>query len=133
MAGKFIDLKVIDGSRMIVNKAYITQVTPTHGTEFADGADVVLLVFGEEGAVQVPVPASAVPNLIAALNLDSPESLFLELRVLNGSRIILNRDYITHVCPTHGTDLNNGATVTVWGFDIEIGAREIPSLLPLLS
>ena len=133
MSGKFVDLKMIDGSRWIINTAYITQVSPTHGTEIADGADIVFLVFGEEGLLQGSVPASGVTGLLDALRLNNKDSQFVDLKVLNGSRIILNREYITHVRPTYGIDLNDGATVTVWGLDIEVGAREVPSLLPLLA
>jgi len=133
MSGKFIDLKLIDGTRIIVNATYITQVSPSHGTDIADGADVVFLVFGEQGLVQASVPASGVPNLLRALQLEKDNAQFVDLKTLDGTRVILNRDYITHVVPTHGNDLNDGATVTVWGVDIEIGAREVPSLLPLLA
>lgn len=133
MSGKFVDLKLIDGSRIIVNTTYITQVSPTHGAEVADGADVVFLVFGDNGLVQASIPASGVPSLLNALNLDKTDSQFVDLRTLDRSRVILNTEYITHVAPTHGTDLNDGAIVTVWGVDIQIGAREVPSLLPLLA
>ena len=133
MPGKFVDLKLIDGSRIIVNTSYISQISPTHGTEIADGADVVFLVFGEQGLVQASVPASGVSGLLKVLQLEKDDSQFVDLKALGGSRVILNRDYITHVVPTHGNDLNDGATVTVWGIDIEIGAREVPSLLPLLA
>jgi len=133
MSGKFVDLKLIDGSRWIINTTYITQVSPTHGTEIADGADVVFIVFGEETLLQGSVPASGVTGLLNALRLGSSDSQFVDLKALEGPRIILNREYITHVRPTHGVDLNDGATVTVWGIDIGIGAREVPSLLPLLA
>lgn len=133
MSGKFVDLKLIDGSRLIINATYIIQISPTHGAEIADGADVVFLVFGEQGLVQGSIPASAVPGLFKALNLDRIDSQFVDLKVLNGSRVILNKEYITHVVPTHGTDLNDGATLTVWGIEIEIGAREVPGLLPILA
>ena len=133
MSGKFVDLKLIDGSRVIINTTYIIQISPTHGVEIADGADVVFLVFGEQGLVQGSIPASGVPGLFKALNLDKIDSQFVDLKVLNGSRVILNKEYITHVVPTHGTDLNDGATLTVWGIEIEIGAREVPALLPILA
>lgn len=133
MAGKFVDLKLIDGSRIIVNTTYITQVSPSHGSEIADGADVVFVVFGEHGLVQASVPASGIPSLLKALQLDKGDSQFVDLKVLGGSRVIFNREYITHVVPTHGSDLNDGATVTVWGVDFEIGARDVASLLPLLA
>jgi len=133
MSGKFVDLKLIDGSRLIINTTYIIQISPTHGAEIADGADVVFLVFGEQGLVQGSIPASAVPGLFKALNIDKIDSQFVDLKVLNGSRVILNKEYITHVVPTHGTDLNDGATLTVWGIEIEIGAREVPALLPILA
>ena len=132
MSNKFADLKLIDGSRVIVNTTYITQVSPTHGTDFANGADVVFIVFGENGAVQVSVPATAVSVLLDSLNLEK-SSQFIDITSIDGSRTIFNRDYITHVSATYGADLSNGANVSVWGFEIQIGAKEVPSLLPLLS
>jgi hypothetical protein len=132
MTKKFADLKLVDGSRIIVNTSYITQVSPTHGSDLSNGADVVFIVFGEVGVVQASVPASEVSTLIGALDLGK-DSQFIDITALNSARIILNRDYITHVTATHGTDLSNGADVSVWGVDIHVGAKEVPSLLPLLA
>ncbi len=132
MSKKFVDLKLIDGTRIIVNTTYITQVSPTHGTDFANGADVVFIVFGEQGVVQGAVPATGVSDLLAAMNLGG-DSQFIDITAITGARIILNREYITHITATHGADLANGADVSVFGFDIQIGAKEVPSLLPLIA
>lgn len=132
MAAKFVDLKLVDGSRIIVNTAYITQVSPTHGTDLENGADVVFIVFGEDGVVQGSVAAKEVSSLLNALNADE-ESRFIDITTLSGARVIFNRDFITHVTATHGNDLSNGADVSVWGIEVQIGAKEVSSLLPLLT
>jgi len=132
MGSKFVDIRTLDGSRVFINSAYIFQVSPTHGTDFANGADVAFIIFGEAGAVQVSVPATEVTSVLDVLDLDNG-SQFIEVTVLNGAKVILNKDYITHIEPTHGTDLTNGATLTVFGVAIDIGAKEVPSLLPLIS
>ena len=61
------------------------------------------------------------------------DSQFIDITAITGARIILNREYITHITATHGADLANGADVSVFGFDIQIGAKEVPSLLPLIA
>ncbi len=132
MAAKFVDLKLVDGSRIIVNTAYITQISPTHGNDLENGADVVFIVFGEHGVVQGSVAAKEVPSLLNVLSLGK-DSQFIDIVSLAGARVILNRDFITHVTATHGNDLSNGADVSVWGVEIQIGAKEVPSLLPLLT
>jgi uncharacterized protein YlzI (FlbEa/FlbD family) len=131
MASKFVDIKLIDGNRLIVNTNYIFQVSPTHGTDFANGADVVFIVYGEDGVGQVSVPATAVNELLNVLHADNG-SQFIEVTVLNGAKVILNKDYITHVQAMHGNDLTNGAVLTVFGVQVEIGAKEVHALLPLL-
>lgn len=128
---RFVDLTLVEGGRILVNTSYITQVSPTHGNDLENGADVAFIVFGEDGLVQVSIPAKAVPTLMSALN-QANEGQFIDITALNGERVIFNRDYITHVTATHGIDLANGADIYVWGVQIPVGAKEVPSLLPLL-
>ncbi|WP_200380082.1 hypothetical protein [Rubrivivax gelatinosus] len=58
---KFIDVRAVGGARVFLNAEYISHVTPTHGRDFSDGAD--LTVFG----AQFQVPASAVPAVLKGL------------------------------------------------------------------
>ena len=131
MSKKFLNLMLVDGSRLLLNFSYITQITPTHGDDFTDGADVVFISMGESGVLQASVPASQVDSVLKSITNEA--SPFVDLKVLSGQRIILNEDYITHIAPTYGSDLADGADISIWGSIVQIPASSVKSLAKLVS
>lgn len=127
MSSSFLDLRAGDGTRVLVNTTYITQVTPTHGADVNDGVDVVFMTFGEDALSQISVPASKVGPVLSAINEIGGK--FVDLKAVDGNRIILNAEYITHVAPTHGSDFADGADVTIWGATVSVPASAVSSVL----
>lgn len=120
MTRRFIRIKASDGSALLLNPTYITQITPIHGNDVNDGVDLLLIVFGETGVVQIDVPASQVQHLLSIVL--AAEANFIDISTTSGERIILNTEYITHISPMHGNDFNDGANVSVFGNLIQVPA-----------
>lgn len=131
MTKRFIDLRAGDGARVLVNTSYITQVTPTHGSNFEDGLEVVVITFGAESVGQISVPASKSNSVLSAIQ-DS-DGKFIDIKLVDGGRIFLNADYVTHVVPTHGTDYSDGATVSVFGNTLQVPASGVPTILKAIG
>jgi uncharacterized protein YlzI (FlbEa/FlbD family) len=132
MTRRFVDLKLVDGSRLIVNATYITQVSTTHGNDFGNGAEVYFLTLGEDGQlVCATVPATQVPTLVGALIED--DSRFIHLTTSDGQETILNSEYITHIEPTHGSNLADGADVIVWGTVIQVPASKVSAIVSFIG
>lgn len=130
MPSRFVDLKLVSGDRLILNTNYIMLITPTHGDDFNDGADVSFISFGEAGVHQVSVPASQVDTLMKSVS--DPNSTFLDLKPLGGSRLVINYEHVTHITPTHGVNLADGADVAIWGMQVQIPASGISALSKVL-
>jgi hypothetical protein len=131
MTKRFLDLQAGDGTRVVVNTSYITQVTPTHGTDFSDGLEVVFITFGDGSAAQISVPASKSGAALSAIK-DS-DGKFIDVKLVSGVRVYLNADYVTHVLPTHGTDYSDGATVSIFGTNVEVPASGVPAILTAIG
>ena len=131
MQSRFIDLKLTSGERLILNTTYISQITATYDDDFSNGVDVVFLALGEPGLLQASVPASQVGDLLNIVS--DPTSPFLDIKAIGGQRLILNKEYITHITPTHGTNLSDGADVSVWGTVVQVPASGVGAIAKLVQ
>lgn len=131
MQSRFIDLKLTSGEHLILNIAYISQITATHGDDFLNGVDVVFLALGDEGLLMASVPASQVAELLQVVS--ESNSPFLDIKPIGGQRLILNKDYITHISPTYGNSLTDGADVSVWGTVVQVPASGVAAISKLLQ
>jgi hypothetical protein len=131
MSKRFIDLRAGDGTRVVVNTSYVTQVTPTHGTDFSDGLEVVFITFGEGAAAKISVPASKSGAALHAIK-DS-DGKFIDVKLVSGERVYLNTDYVTHLLPTYGADYSDGATVSIFGTSLEVPASGVPAILTAIG
>lgn len=127
---KFVDVRLATGGRLTINKSYITMVTPTHGNDFEDGGEIIFVSFGEQGLLKAVVPASQMKTVLAAIHDDDD---FVDLKPVGGERMILNTEYITHVAPTHGANLADGAEVSIWGTIVQVPASGVTALSKALK
>lgn len=130
MTKKFVDIKATDGSRVLLNLDCAVIISPTHGTNMSDGADVLLMTLNEEGVKELSIPASQVQKL-----LDGVKTLpdqFIEVSVIGGNSMVLNTTYISHIVPLHGSDYSDGAQVQSLGFTVPVSANSALELLALV-
>lgn len=127
MARRFLDLLDSNGAPILINTSMIFVVSPAHGTNIDDGVDVAFITFGENSIAQVSVPASKMTPVLHAVSENG--SKFIDVKTIDGSRVFLNAEYITHVLPTHGRDFSDGATISIFGSIIQVPASAVPIVM----
>jgi hypothetical protein len=91
----------------------------------------VFLTLGEQGVLMASVPASHVAALLQLVS--ESNSPFLDIKTIDGQRLILNKEYITHIVPTHGNNLTDGADVSVWGAVVQVPASGVAAIFKLVQ
>lgn len=129
MAKKFVDVKTTDGARIMLNLDCTAYVSATHGTNMADGVDIVLMTLNEEGAKEVAIPASQVDKLLKAIaGLDRQ---FVKVTAIGSGELYLNTSYVSNIEPLHGNDFSDGATVHTLGLSFPVSSSSAVELMHL--
>ncbi|MFG6468379.1 hypothetical protein [Roseateles sp. BYS87W] len=130
MAKKFADIKTTAGARVMLNLDCTAYVTATHGTNMADGAEVVLMTLNEEGFKQVSVPASQVEKLLKSINALGDQ--FVKVAAIGGGELFLNTMFISSIDPLHGNDFSDGAAVNVMSSVVQVSSSSALDLINLV-
>lgn len=130
MAKKFVDLKTTDGARAMLNLDCTAYVGATHGTNMADGVDIVLMTLSEEGAKKITIPASQVDKLLKAI--DALGQQFVKVTVIGGGELYLNTSYVSSIEPLHGADFSDGANVHTLGLGFPVSSSSAIELMNLV-
>jgi len=129
MAKKFVDLKTTAGARVMLNLDCTAYVSATHGTNMADGVDLVLMTLNEEGAAQVSIPASQVDKILKAIA--GLEHQFVKVAAIGGGELFLNTAFVSNIEPLHGSDFSDGATVHTLGLSLPVSSSSAIELMHL--
>lgn len=131
MTTSFVDFVSTDGTRILINTSFVITISPTHGENFDDGIDIVFFTFGSEAVAQVSVPASKVEQVLIAVKKCG--NRFVDIAPIGSQRFIMNTEYVTHVLPTHGANLSDGAQVGIFGTTVQVPASAIPALMKAIG
>lgn len=130
MAKKFVDLKTTTGARVMLNLDCTAYVSATHGTNMADGVDIVLMTLNEEGAKQVAVPASQVEKLLKSIAALGQQ--FVKVTAIGGGELYLNTAFVSSIEPLHGADFSDGANVHTLGLSLPVSSSSAIELMNLV-